>query len=156
MSDVLEELQRELEDVAIDARSLPWYEENPWKTSTHVWVEEGMPVIDLHATNVKITQKILKHSIRLAEKKNFSCLCFITGVGRNSIGEATLKNVVLKQLGEIALEKEWGFHPLGPGRFVVIIDSEQAPRIATGKLSNIFWSGVILFVLLFLYLLIFG
>ena len=87
-------LQKGLEDIAIDARSLPWYTESPWKTSTHVWIEKDMPVVDLHATNVKLTQKIIKIGIRLAEKHNFSCLCFITGIGINSIGEATLKNVV--------------------------------------------------------------
>jgi hypothetical protein len=156
MSDILQELQKGLEDVAIDARNLPWYSENPWKTSTHVWIEKEMPVVDLHATNVKLTQKILKIAIRLAEKHEFSCLCFITGVGSNSIGEATLKNVVLKQLGEIAMEKQWGFHPLGIGRFVVIIDPVNAPPIATGKLPKIFWVCIGLFLLLFFYVLIFS
>ena len=156
MSDSTQEiLQKGLEDIAIDARSLPWYTESPWKTSTHVWIEKDMPVVDLHATNVKLTQKIIKIGVRLAEKHDFSCLCFVTGVGRNSIGEATLKNVVLKQLGEIALEKQWGFHPLGPWRFVVILNPNTAPPIATGRLPNIFWVSIGLFFLLFLYLLVF-
>jgi hypothetical protein len=156
MSENIQEiLQKGLEDIAIDARKLPWYSENPWKTNTHIWIEKEMPVIDLHATNVKLTQKILKLSVRLAEKHEFSSLCFITGIGINSIGDATLKNVVLKHLGEIAIEKQWGFHPLGPGRFVVIIDPDRAPPIATGQLPKMFWYGVGGFILLFFYVLIF-
>ena len=151
--DDIERIQSVLKQVASEAMQLSWYQERPWRTDTHVWMHKGLPMVDLHDLNTKLAKKTLRLLIREAEAINAGAICFITGVGRGSIGGPTIRNMSIGILGDKAAAKGWGFHPMGDGRLVIIIDPEKAPPISTGQMSPFLWGGMIGFGLLLLFFL---
>ena len=136
-----------LEEISLDARQLPWAATQPWKESSHIWMEKGLPVVDLHDLNAKLAKRVVRKCLRKASELEAGALCIITGIGRNSIGEATLRNISIDMIGKAASENGWGFHPMGPGRLVLVIDPERAPPSATGRLSKTFMFWVYVFIL---------
>jgi hypothetical protein len=141
-------LRNLLAEISIDAKRLPWAATQPWKESTHIWMEKGLPVVDLHDLNAKLAKRVVRKTLRKAGDLEAGALCIITGIGRNSIGEATLRNISIDIIGKAASENGWGFHPMGPGRLVLVVDEERAPPSATGRLSKTFMFWVYVFILL--------
>lgn len=152
MSDV-ERLQNEFRDVESSARLLPWFDDNPWAVSTHVWFEHEIPVIDLHGLSAKLGKKLLRKLVRTSKSIESGACIIITGQGAHSLGEPALRKIAISVLGEAATDKGWGLHSRGPGRLVLIIDSDKAPRNATGQLSSVFWwSSIVFFGLLIFFM----
>lgn len=131
-------LSRVLERVQRDARKLMWHDERPWKTNTHVWAEGPMPVIDLHDLNVKLARRCVDKARKMQLKSG--AVCFVTGVGNNSIGPPKLKQTVHGMLASACEKNEdWSFRSDGPGRYVLITDPERAPAAVQTSLPSGFW-----------------
>jgi hypothetical protein len=125
--------QQSLGRVERDARKLPWASERQWKTDTHLWAEDGVPVVDLHDLSVSLGRKVTERVIKMTISAG--AVVFITGQGRNSIGPAQMKGAVASILSDaVASNAGWSFRPDGPGRFVLITDPERAPRVAQTSL----------------------
>ena len=147
-------LQSQLTQIAVEARKLPWYKERPWSTDSHVWREKGVPIIDLHDLNTRLARKVIKATGRKVGELETGCLCYVTGVGSHSMGDSPIAKMATGILSDIASHNKWGFHPLGPGRLVIISDPEKAPDAATGKLGRIWWVGIAFFFVLFFFVLL--
>jgi hypothetical protein len=146
-------IQHVLSRIERDAKKLPWAKERPWKTDTHVWSEDGLPVVDLHDLSVGLGRKVTERVIKLTI--GTGAVSFITGQGRNSIGPSQLKGAVSSILMRaVDQNADWSLRPDGPGRYVLITDPDKAPRIAQTSLPVGFWLliaaflGVLLFAVL--------
>ena len=141
----MEELHRvrsSLAEVARRSRDLPWGKERPWRPETHVGVEGGIVVVDLHDLSVRLgvmaTEQVLDTEL------DGGAVVFITGRGRHSVGPSRLRQAVLDRLLEQAGERGWQVRPQGPGRVLVVTDPERAPATAAGRLPALFWLVVLL------------
>ena len=146
-------IQHALQRLERDARKQPWAKERPWKTDSHVWEEDGLPVLDLHDLSISLARKAVERVIKL--DINSGAASFVTGQGNNSIGPGQMKGAVSSILMKSCKKNEgWSFRPDGPGRYVLITDIERAPRIAQTTLPAGFWVLIILFfsALLFAFL----
>ena len=149
MSDDVSRIQEQLIRVERDAKKLPWAAERPWTRQTHVWWENDMPIVDLHDLGVSLGRKSVRQVGRIAGKLESGAVCFVTGVGKNSMGPSKMRAATQSVLGDMTDKKDgWWFRPLGPGRFVLITDEDKAPRAAKGELGPLFWGGVIFFLVL--------
>lgn len=128
-----------LRRVERDAKKLMWYDERPWAASSHVWVEGPMPVVDLHDLSVKLAKRVVEKAWKLDLQSG--AVCFITGVGNNSIdGKSKLKVAVHGMLASACEKNEaWAFRADGPGRFVLITDPQRAPEEVQTSLPRGFW-----------------
>ena len=153
MNDI-ERISALLEDIVYEARKLPWAAERPWRTKTHIWVEAQMPTIDLHDLNVRLAKKVFRAVLKEPENIEAGAVCFVTGIGKNSLGDSPLRNFAIDFLSKRAYENDWGFHPMGPGRLVLVVDPEKAPASATGALPRYFWYCVAGFIALFVFALL--
>ena len=146
-------IQKALSRVERDARKQPWAKERHWKTETHVWVEDGLAVVDLHDLSVSLGKKATERVIKLTISAG--AVSFITGQGKNSIGPGQMKGATASILMK-AVDRNpgWGFRPDGPGRYILITDPEKAPRVAQTSLPGGFWILIALFfaALLFAFL----
>ena len=137
-------IQHALTRIERDARKLPWNKERAWKTDSHVWVEDGMPVVDLHDLSVSLGKKVVNRVMKLTI--GAGAVSFITGQGNNSIGPGQMKSMVSSLLMKASRSNEdWSFRPDGPGRFVLITDPERAPRFAQTSLPGGFWILIAIF-----------
>ena len=137
-------IQHALQRIERDARKLPWAKERAWKTDTHVWVEDGLPVVDLHDLSVKLGRKATERVIKLS--LGAGAVSFVTGQGKNSIGPPQLKGAVGSILMKASKANDgWSFRPDGPGRYVLITDPDKAPRVAQTSLPGGFWILLVLF-----------
>ena len=142
-------LRRSLEDVETRAKSLSWSERRPWKTTTHVWSEHDLPVIDLHDLNVRLARSAVRRLIDIAPRMSAGAICLITGRGRHSMGPPALRGMVASELRKACeAEPEWRQRPGHAGRWMLITDPARAPHIATGELGIWFWIGMVLFLAL--------
>ncbi|MFT5683690.1 MAG: hypothetical protein ACI8RZ_004622 [Myxococcota bacterium] len=131
-------IQHALNRIERDAKKLPWSKERPWKTDTHVWAEDGLPVVDLHDLSVSLGRKVTDRVIKLTI--GTGAVSFITGQGNHSVGPAQLKGAVSSILMKAVDNHDgWSFRPDGPGRYVLITDPSKAPRVAQTSLPVGFW-----------------
>jgi hypothetical protein len=144
----LPRLQRALRPVEREAADLPWADERRWTTSTHVWLEGGLPVVDLHDLGVQAARLAVDCVAREAAEIEAGAVCFVTGVGRRSLGPPKLGRAVGAALGHVARQRGWQHGPLSPGRLVLVIDPARAPARATGRLGPLFWLALLAFGLL--------
>lgn len=122
-----------------DARKLRWHAERPWAASSHVWAEGPLLVVDLHDLSVKLAKRAVEKAWKLDLQSG--AVCFITGVGNNSIdGTSRLMPAVQGMLAS-ACEKndDWSYRSGGPGRIVLITDPSRAPEEAQTSLPRGFW-----------------
>lgn len=130
-----------------EARSLAWAKERPWRRETHLWVESGLPVVDLHDLDVRLARQ-------LAQDLDFNelqggAICFITGRGKHSVsGRSALREAVSGVLQARAQEEGWQLRPAGAGRLILVTDGAMAPAHTSGRLSPVFWLGVVAFLAL--------
>ncbi|MCK6505353.1 hypothetical protein L6R53_18455 [Myxococcota bacterium] len=144
----LPRLQRALRPVEREAAHLPWAEERRWTTSTHVWLEGGLPVVDLHDLGVQAARVAVDCVAEEAGSLEAGAVCFVTGVGRRSLGPPKLGRAVSAALGHVARQRGWRHGPLSAGRLVLIVDPARAPARATGRLGWPFWAALLAFGLL--------
>jgi len=132
------QLAHTLSRIQRDARKLMWHDERPWTTDSHVWFEGPLPVVDLHDLSVKLATRAVEKAWKL--KLNSGAVCFITGVGNNSIGPPKLKEAVGGKLASACASREgWSFRADGPGRYVLITDAERAAEEIQSSLPRGFW-----------------
>lgn len=119
-----------LSGIAQEARKLSWARERPWKTESHLWVEEPIPVIDLHDLSVSLAIQAVEQVVDRHAQLQSGAIGFITGVGSHSSHGAKLHPAVGGYLGRACAdhaEDGWSFRADGPGRFVLITDPAKAP-----------------------------
>ena len=147
MNPDIELLSEALQHVEDRARKLPWADKRPWKTSTHIWLERDVPTLDFHDLGQSLAQEVLRVTIRSTNQMKSGAVLLITGVGSRSLGgHGVIKAMVSEELGLVTQERQWDFSPRGPGRFVLVVDRENAPPAATGELGWGFWLLVLVFL----------
>jgi len=135
----LSEVLAPIEDVA---RSQRWDDERPWRVATHLWVEEGLVVIDLHDLGAKAAKKLLRAVLGQIQEAGMAsgALAFVTGRGRHSSGSPVLRELVGRRLHDAIQERaDWSMHVIGAGRICLVTDARRAPRKATNSLGWGFW-----------------
>jgi len=137
-------LQEALQHVAIAAEHLPWAGERAWTPRTHLGATRGLPVIDLHDLSVRLALDTLESAIEL--DLSTGGLVLITGRGNHTGGRSKLRDAVMHALRERAESGQLVFHPLGPGRVEVVLDSERRSRARPG-MGLLFWLFVALIAL---------
>ena len=152
----LDKAKDELWDIPRDAKALPWADQRVWAFSTHIWLEQDMLVIDLHDLNVKLARKVIKKISKQAEKWDIGCVCFVTGVGKNSTDKAKIRPMAIGLLQDISAKKGWRLLSGTQGRLSVILDEARAPQEVTAKLSKPMMFGVYLFLGLIIFLFLRG
>ena len=128
-----------LVDVEQTARKQRWDSERPWRTRTHVWLEDRLPVVDLHDLGASPARRAAEVVGARAAELDAGAVVFITGRGKRSAGLPVLGEVVSAALAARVAADGGRFGPKGPGRLVLIVDEARAPRAATGKLSLGVW-----------------
>jgi hypothetical protein len=121
------------------ADKLPWASERPWRTETHLWVEAGVPTIDLHDLGPALAKAVVGTLAQVGEALSAGAVCLITGRGRHSLGRAVLPQVVGEALGDIAHARGWRLRQGAAGRLILITNEHSAPRAARGTLGPAFW-----------------
>ena len=141
-------LSEALSQIEPKADKLPWAAERPWRTQTHVWVESGIPTIDLHDLGPALAKAVVEILAAQGSTLKTGAACLITGRGRHSIGRAVLPQVVGDALQDVAQPRGWRVRHGAAGRIIVITNERLAPRGATGALGPGFWVGVAVFAAL--------
>ncbi len=141
-------LSEALSRIEPKADKLPWASERPWRTDTHVWVESGVPTIDLHDLGPALAKAVVEIVSEHGSELKTGAACLITGRGRHSIGRAVLPEVVGDALHSVAQVHGWRVRQGAAGRIIVITNERLAPRGATGALGPGFWLGVSVFAVL--------
>lgn len=131
-------LARSLQRIERDARKLAWSDERPWRVESHVWSEDGFPVVDLHDLSVKLGMRCVNQVLK--NPPSTGAICFITGVGRHSVTTPQLPQAVQGKLASAQADHpQWMVRMGGPGRIVLVTDPEQAPHAALSSLPKGFW-----------------
>jgi len=138
-------LREALKPVEKAAKGLPWAKKRPWTVQTHVGIDRGVPIVDLHDLGTRTAEAVCDTVIREADALETGACFLITGVGRHSTGKAVLPSVVRTRMGAACQERGWSLRIPRAGRFTVLIDPSKAPAAATGALGWVTW-GWLLFV----------
>ncbi len=128
-----------MEDIAHAQR---WDEERPWRLHSHLWLEDGLLVVDLHDLGAKGSKALVRIAIATARAPGLDsgAVCFVTGRGRRSRGKPVLGQLVGKHLMDAADDEDaWSVHPLGAGRVALVTDPSKAPARASNRLGLGFW-----------------
>ena len=142
-------IRKRMDSIEREARSLRWAAERPWKRESHIWIEDGLPVVDLHDLNVKLARGAVRATVEIASELQCGAVCFITGRGRHSMGPPALRGMVASELRHACQESPaWSQRAGHAGRWMLITDPARAPRVATGQLGPAFWTMLILFACL--------
>ena len=116
-----------LEMVEKDSKGLRWAKERPWKRESHIWEENGLPIIDLHDLNAGLTKKIVRAVESVSSDFKTGGVVFITGVGRHSTGVPVLRRVVSGSLMRFEQTKGWRHRDVGGGRVLLVMDESRIP-----------------------------
>ncbi len=123
----LERLSDSLQAVEEDARTLRWAQERPWRRESHLWMETGMVVIDLHDLNASLSKRVVSAVAELGESLECGGALFVTGRGRHSVGVPVLGQVVAGKLGHYERERGWRYRDVGGGRMLMVVDEGRIP-----------------------------
>ena len=143
-------LRSSLAVIERQADALDWAAERPWRTTTHVWGEGELPVVDLHELDARLAREAIRVVAEVPLQTG--ALDLITGRGRHSVTEPVLTQVARSELGSLARARGWQWRPGRPGRLILITDVARAPRSATGVLGTWFYVGVLTFLALLAWL----
>lgn len=124
------------------ARRQRWDTERPWRVKTHIWVEDGLVVVDLHDLGAKGAKQLVRVVVdhAAAEGLQGGAVAFVTGRGRHSAGSPVLKELVGRRLAAAAADHgDWSVHVLGAGRVSLVTDPTRAPGRASNTLGWGFW-----------------
>jgi hypothetical protein len=128
-----------LVDVEQTARQQRWDAERPWRTATHIWLEDLLPVVDLHDLGARPARRAAEVVAARAAELDAGAVVFVTGRGRHSAGQPVLGEVVQAALAARVAADGGSFGPRGAGRIALVVDPERAPAAATGRLSLGVW-----------------
>lgn len=133
--DALRSLQARLRPVEDAADTLPWAQERPWRTRTHVGVEDGLLVVDLHDLGAAQVERLVGLLEGLPPVPG-AALVFVTGRGRRSRGAPVLPKVTAAALRALARRHPgWRVVAGGAGRVVLVQDAARAPGHLTGRMG---------------------
>lgn len=121
-----------LHGVEVDARSLPWSAQRPWRCSRAISVANGLVCVDLHGLSVRLGRRVVEEA--LSADLSAGGFVVITGRGRHSGGHSRLRAAIEQQLSEAGVS----FTPQGPGRFEVQLDRDRV-RAARPGMGMLFW-----------------
>jgi hypothetical protein len=136
-------LREALKPVEKAARGLPWAKTRPWTVRSHVGLDRGVPIIDLHDLGTRQAEQVCDAVIQQADALQTGACFLITGVGRHSTGKAVLPQVVRTRMGAACQQRGWQLRIPRAGRFTVLIDASKAPAAATGALSWLTWAWML-------------
>ena len=116
-----------LKNVETESKGLRWAKERPWRRDSHIWEENGLPIIDLHDLNAGLTKKIIRVVESVSDDLQTGGVVFITGVGRHSTGLPVLRRVVSGSLVRFERQKGWRHRDVGGGRLLLVMDETRIP-----------------------------
>ena len=151
----IEKLRTLLAEIEKPASLLQWARENPnraWTVKTHTAIERGVVTVDLHDLGQKLSRRILSICEKAGPELHTGAVRFVTGRGRNSVTGPVLREVVGNALLAQCKRHGWNMHAEGGARFILIIDSDKAPKSATGALEWPILAGGAAFLALTLFL----
>jgi hypothetical protein len=138
--DDVERYRKRLRAVEVEAREQRWAKERPWKLATHVWWEQGVPVVDLHDLGAGLARTAVREV--LEAPASVGAVVFVHGRGRHSVGVKVLRGVVQKELARACgATRGWSYRTVGSGRTVWVSDRGRAPDWATGRWGPLVWVG---------------
>ena len=140
----LELLRDQLQEIEKPASQLQWARQNParaWRVATHTTIERGVVTIDLHDLGRKIAQRVVQICEKNGPSLSTGAVRFVTGRGRHSVTGPVLREVVGDALVACCKRHDWGMHPEGGARFILIIDADKAPSSATGTNNWPYWAA---------------
>ena len=93
-----------LDEVEASARGQKWDGERPWRRSTHVWVDYGVVLIDMHDLSAKVAKKAIQAVTAVAREDGLEAhaVVFITGRGRHSASGPVLRDLTVRRLQAMA------------------------------------------------------
>ncbi|MBX2804217.1 MAG: hypothetical protein KTR31_41535 [Myxococcales bacterium] len=133
MSQELSRFRAALSPIQTAAKGQPWAKERPWRTKTHVVLEEGVMVVDLHDLKANLARKAVAAVVGSGPSKA-GAVVFVVGRGRRSVGPGgVLGKVVRSELGAACKSASgWSVRPVGPARIAWITDWNKAPASVVG------------------------
>lgn len=138
-------MARALSGVERGARQQAWDAARPWRTSSHLWWEGPVLVVDLHDLKAGLARRAVEAVLAEAEGLETPAVVFVTGRGRHSLGAGVLPQVVGKALrAAVDAHPAWSARP-SAGRWTLVLDADRAPASASGRLGWAFWVGVAAF-----------
>ena len=150
MADPLPRLRAAVSAQAAAAASLPWAATRRWRPETHLAINDGQPVVDLHDLSVALGVEVVERLITASAAEGFGSMLLITGRGKHNADQRSpLREAVIAAVDELRKERPGlTLRAAGPGRIVLVWDSARAADMAVGRLGWAFWAGVLAFVLL--------
>lgn len=128
--------------IEVDARTLRWADERPWTVRTHLRVEDGVVVLDLHDLNARLAKQALDALIPLAETAESGAVVVVTGRGLHSRGGSVLPQLAHKRLLAAARHRGWRVTIPRAGRIALVADESRIPTwLQTGTSP---WTWVLL------------
>ncbi len=147
----IERLYARLGEIEQAAQGQDWDKERPWRRATHLWDEDGLPILDLHDLSSKLARRAVEISAGEARDLRAAAVGYITGQGKHSKGMPVLGKVVTDAVAARIRADGGRLRPLGPGRLVYIQDPARAPRRATGQLGLGSWLIIAMILALLLW-----
>ncbi|MEZ4239171.1 MAG: hypothetical protein R3F59_24060 [Myxococcota bacterium] len=129
-----------LRGVEREAKGQAWAKERPWRRESHVWWEQGVPVVDLHDLGAALARQAVREVLEVPA--GAGAVVFVHGRGRHSVGPQVLAGVVAKELDRACAEtRGWRYRRIGAARTVWVSDPRRAPDWATGRWGPLVWAG---------------
>jgi hypothetical protein len=143
-------LARALAPLEQAATSLAWNAERPWRPQTHLWIEQRVPVVDLHDLSIALALRAVETIA--ATPLEGGAVHLVTGKGRHNVdGRSRLREAVGERLDELAVAQGWAVRVPMVGRYTLLTDLDAAPPAAAGRLEPWFWIGLVGFLALACY-----
>jgi hypothetical protein len=98
-------IQDLLRPVEAHAAGLSWAAEKPWRVSTHIRTERGTLSVDLHDLDLAGSRRIL--DLVIMNRPEVGRIRLITGRGKHSLGEPTIRPMVNERLNLVATALDW-------------------------------------------------
>lgn len=131
----LPRLRAAVRPVEARADAQPWADERPWRAATHVWLEGGLVVVDLHDLKAGLAREAVERAAAVAGGVTGGAVLFVVGQGRRSRGGPVLPKQVGAALRDVARARGWRAGPAGAGRWALVVDPARAPDHLGGRLS---------------------
>ena len=103
--DTLERLQMLLHPIEEAAVTLPWADEKPWTTSSHVRRDRGVLSVDLHDLDLKQSRATLE--LIIGSRDWLGRIRIITGRGLHSATVPKIRPMVIERLRQVTRRLNW-------------------------------------------------
>lgn len=131
--------EQAFKEIEADARELRWADQRPWKTSSHLRIEDGVVVLDLHDLNARLARRAVDRLIELAPKATTGAVVVVTGRGLHSRGKAILPRLAHERMSGAARTNGWRVYIPRAGRIALITDEAKAPSWLTEQTHPWMW-----------------